>query len=119
MWTRLAAALFASPIASMEGGQPLAIQNAEHVLLSEPIPRVTDPSEARASMLRAQEEWTRQLYVGLLEELELDPGQIDDLTTLIAEHMLWTTSWSSGSTYATAGESAKKPVAATQKKSGD
>jgi hypothetical protein len=113
MWTLIAAALFATPIASMEGGQPLAIQNAERVLLNEPIPRVTDPSEARAAMLRAQQQWVRQLYVGLFEELDLDPEQIDDLTSLIAEHMLLTTTWSRGSTHVTAGEEGAVHVAPT------
>jgi hypothetical protein len=105
MWTLLAAALLANPIAPIEGGEPLAIQNAERVLLNEPIPRVTDPSEARAAMLRAQKDWTRQLYAGLFEEFEfeLEPDRIDDLTTLIAEHILLTTG-SLGSTYVSAGE---------------
>jgi hypothetical protein len=104
MRTLLVAAVLATPNALMEGGQPLAIQNAERVLLNEPTPRVTDPSEARAAMLRAQQQWARQLYIGLFEELDLDPEQIDDLTSLIAEHMILTTSWSRGSTYVTPGE---------------
>jgi hypothetical protein len=104
MWTLLVAALLASPNASMEGGQPLAIQNAERVLLNDPTPRENDPSEARAAMLRAQNHWARQLYVGLFEELDLDPEQIDELTSLIAEHTLLTTTWSRGSTHVTPGE---------------
>ncbi len=55
-------------------------------------------------MLRAQQQSARQLYVGLFEELDLDPEQIDNLTSLIAEHMLLTTTWSRGSTYVTPGE---------------
>jgi hypothetical protein len=104
MWTLLVAALLASPNAPMEGGQPLAIQNAERVLLNEPTSRAPDSREARAAMLHAQQHWARQLYVGLFEELDLDPEQIDDLTSLIAEHMLLTTTWSRGSTYVTPGE---------------
>ena len=104
MWTVLAAAVFATTNAPMEGGQSLAIQDAERVLLNEPTPRVTDPSEARAAMLRGQKDWARQLYVGLFEELKLNAEQVEDLMSLIAEHMLLTTSWSSGSTYVTPGE---------------
>ncbi len=104
MWTLFAAALLASPNAPMEAGQPLASQNAERVLLSEPIARATNPSEARAAMLGAQQQWARQLYVGLFEELDLDVEQVDDLTRLIAEHMLLTTTWSRGSTHVTPAE---------------
>lgn len=104
MWTLLAAVLLAIPDAPMEGSSPLVIQNAEHVLLHEPTARVTNPSEARAAILREQQNWVRQLYAGLFEELDLNADEVDQLTSVIAEHMLLTTNWSSGSTYVTPGE---------------
>jgi hypothetical protein len=76
---------------------PLADHNSETLLLKDApatIVRNTSPDVARARMLAQEQQRTRELYAQLSESLRLNEAQVDELTRLIAEHNVLSTSWS-------------------------
>jgi hypothetical protein len=76
---------------------PLADHNSETLLLKDApatIVRNTSPDVARARMLAQEQQRARELYAQLSESLRLNEAQVDELTRLIAEHNVLSTSWS-------------------------
>jgi hypothetical protein len=76
----------------------LSRHSAATLLLNEsaPIANRASPEAQRAGMLAGQEREARQLYAQLFEALQLSYQQADEITRLLAERTMLTSSWSTG-----------------------